>query len=191
MDTPICAEGEGIVAAYDPTRVANKIGTFAIQTCVAVIIYNPNTRVGAVLHFPSELELEARLDDVLLNDARFSHDHNDLKVTLVGGSSSWDCCFGSANIWQTINSYLDSIDIAYKHKDYSLFGVLSNTYCVLLDLETGGVAVSKKQSDNDVLLNYYQTSLNSTTRGRQRLRELADYMENDIPQNRAVRLYQL
>ncbi|MGN8345170.1 type III effector 1 [Pseudomonas sp. SMV71] len=130
-------QGEAVVARFSEAVSDNYLFSLNAQTCVIASLYNPTTRVGAVIHFDHNIRplIERSVRDVT---QRLGGAGKDIRVTLVGGD--W---LTGADIGGRVRSIMrrQGLEPVWDHWSYS--SCFGNTYGVALDLRSGVTSVFK------------------------------------------------
>ncbi|WP_260958791.1 dermonecrotic toxin domain-containing protein [Pseudomonas citri] len=130
-------QGEAVVARFSEAAADNYLFSLNAQTCVIASLYNPTTRVGAVIHFDHNIRtlIERSLRDVT---QRLGGTPRDIRATLVGGD--W---LTGADIGGRVRSAMrrQGLQPTWDHWSYS--SCFGNTYGVSLDLSSGVTSVFK------------------------------------------------
>ena len=136
-------QGEAVVARFSGTAADNYLFSLNAQTCVIAALYNPTTRVGAVIHFDHNIRalIERSVRQV---KQRLGGPAKDIRATLVGGD--W---LTGADIGEPVRSVMrrQGLQPTWDHWSYS--SCFGNTYGVALDLRSGITSVFKT-SQNQV-----------------------------------------
>lgn len=130
-------QGEGVIARLREGGSDNYLYSLNAQSCVVVTLYNPGSRMGAVIHVDHNIRSLQRqaLEGAL---ERIGHVRgNPLKATLVGG----DWLSGGADIGGPLRSLLAQRGIAASWDHWSWSSCLGNIYGVSLDLADGATTV--------------------------------------------------
>ncbi|WGO94081.1 type III effector 1 [Pseudomonas viciae] len=130
-------QGEAVVARFSEAAADNYLFSLNAQTCVIASLYNPTTRVGAVIHFDHNIRalIERSVRDVT---QRLGGAAKDIRATLVGGD--W---LTGADIGGRVRSAMrrKGLQPTWDHWSYS--SCFGNTYGVSLDLRSGVTSVFK------------------------------------------------
>ncbi|MCJ8205945.1 type III effector 1 [Pseudomonas sp. RGM2987] len=130
-------QGEAVVARFSEAVADNYLFSLNAQTCVIASLYNPSTRVGAVIHFDHNIRplIERSVRDVT---QRLGGGANDIRVTLAGGD--W---LTGTDIGGRVRSVMrrQGLEPAWDHWSYS--SCFGNSYGVVLDLRSGVTSVFK------------------------------------------------
>lgn len=130
-------QGEAVVARFSEVAADNYLFSLNAQTCVIASLYNPTTKVGAVIHFDHNIRalIERSVRDVM---QRLGGSAKDVRATLVGGD--W---LTGADVGGRVRSVLrrEGLQPTWDHWSYS--SCLGNTYGVSLDLRSGVTSVFK------------------------------------------------
>lgn len=130
-------QGEAVVARFSEAVADNYLFSLNAQTCVIASLYNPTTRVGAVIHFDHNIRalIERSVRDVM---QRLGGSAKDIRATLVGGD--W---LTGVDIGGRVRSAMrrQGLQPTWDHWSYS--SCFGNTYGVSLDLRSGITAVFK------------------------------------------------
>ncbi|MBT2339275.1 MULTISPECIES: dermonecrotic toxin domain-containing protein [Pseudomonas] len=129
-------QGEAVVARFSEAA-DNYLFSLNAQACVIASLYNPSTRVGAVIHFDHNIRalIERSLRDVM---QRLGGTATDIRATLVGGD--W---LTGVDIGGRVRSVMrrQGLQPTWDHWSYS--SCFGNTYGVALDLSNGVTSVFK------------------------------------------------
>lgn len=130
-------QGEAVVARFSETAADNYLFSLNAQTCVIASLYNPTTKVGAVIHFDHNIRalIERSVREV---KQRLGGAAKDIRAILVGGD--W---LTGADIGEPVRSVMrrQGLQPTWDHWSYS--SCFGNTYGVSLDLRTGVTSVFK------------------------------------------------
>ncbi|WP_413793872.1 MULTISPECIES: dermonecrotic toxin domain-containing protein [unclassified Pseudomonas] len=130
-------QGEAVVARFGEAVSDNYLFSLNAQTCVIASLYNPTTKVGAVIHFDHNIRalIERSLRDVT---QRLGGTAQDIRATLVGGD--W---LTGADIGGRVRSAMrrQGLQPTWDHWSYS--SCFGNTYGLSLDLGSGLASVFK------------------------------------------------
>ncbi|MCL6704031.1 type III effector 1 [Pseudomonas sp. T1.Ur] len=132
-------QGEAVVAASNAAAADNYLFSLNAQTCVVASLYNPTTRVGAVIHFDHNIHslIERSVRDVM---GRLGGRGRDIRVTLVGGD--W---LTGGDIGGVVRSVMRRRGLRPTWDYWSYSSCFGNTYGISLDLGTGVTSVFKMQ----------------------------------------------
>jgi hypothetical protein len=141
-------QGEAVVARFSEAAADNYLFSLNAQTCVIASLYNPTTKVGAVIHFDHNIGslIERSVRDVM---QRLGGSAKDIRATLVGG----DWLFSGADIGGPVRSVMRNQGLRPTWDHWSYSSCLGNTYGVSLDLRSGVTSVFKT-SQNQVVAYY-------------------------------------
>ncbi len=133
-------QGEAVVATFVVGSVDNYLFSLNAQTCVIASMYNPATKVGAVIHFDHNIRslIERTVQDVV---ARLGGSAKDIRATLVGGD--W---LTGADIGGPVRSVLRQQGLRPSWDYWSYSSCLGNNYAVSLNLNNGVSTVFKTSS---------------------------------------------
>ena len=126
-------QGEVVIGRHAATATDNYLYTVNAQTCVAVSLYNPATRAGAVLHVDhniiSLIEPAVRR---ALSEIGAAQGGSGIRAVMAGGD--W---LGGADIGGALRSLLrrNGVQAQWQHWSYS--SCFGNTYGMTLDLASG------------------------------------------------------
>lgn len=137
-------QGEAVVAAFNGAQADNYLFTLNVQTCVAVSLYNPATRAGAVLHFDHNINAVIdRAVRAVLPRVQGASRAEDVQAVMVGG----DWWLSGADIGGPVSTMLrrNGLRPTWDHWSYS--SCLGNTYGMTLDLRTGITSAYKTSSE--------------------------------------------
>jgi hypothetical protein len=130
-------QGEAVVARFSEAVADNYLFSLNAQTCVIASLYNPTTRMGAVIHFDHNIRalIERCLRDVT---QRLGGAAQDIRASLVGGD--W---LTGTDIGGRVRSAMrrQGLQPTWDHWSYS--SCFGNTYGVALDLRSGVTSVFK------------------------------------------------
>lgn len=130
-------QGEAVVARFSEAAADNYLFSLNAQTCVIASLYNPTTKVGAVIHFDHNIRtlIERSVGDVV---QRLGGTVKDIRATLVGGD--W---LTGTDIGGRVRSAMrrKGLQPIWDHWSYS--SCFGNTYGVALDLRSGVTSVFK------------------------------------------------
>lgn len=135
-------QGESVVASFSVNAADNYLFTLNVQTCVAVSLFNPVTKAGAVIHFDHNIKplieqaVRAVLGRIRSGAAR------DVRAVMAGGD--W---LGGQDIGGPVRAVLrqNGIRPVWDHWSYS--SCFGNTYGMTLDLRTGVTRVYTMTGD--------------------------------------------
>lgn len=130
-------QGEAVVAKFSEAAADNYLFSLNAQTCVIASLYNPTTKVGAVIHFDHNIRalIERSVRDVM---RRLGGTAKDVRATLVGGD--W---LTGADIGGRVRSALRRQGLRPTWDHWSYSSCFGNTYGVSLDLRSGVTSVFK------------------------------------------------
>lgn len=129
-------QGEAVLARFSETA-DNYLFSLNAQTCVIASLYNPTTKVGAVIHFDHNIRtlIERSVRDVT---RRLGGAAKDIRATLVGGD--W---LTGADIGEPVRRVMRQHGLQPTWDHWSYSSCLGNTYGVSLDLRNGVTSVFK------------------------------------------------
>lgn len=129
-------QGEAVVARFSEAA-DNYLFSLNAQTCVIASLYNPTTRIGAVIHFDHNIRvlIERSVRDVM---GRLGGSAKEVRATLVGGDWLIGTDIGGA---VRLAMRKHGLRPTWDHWSYS--SCLGNTYGASLDLRTGVTSVFK------------------------------------------------
>ncbi|WP_417695844.1 dermonecrotic toxin domain-containing protein [Pseudomonas sp.] len=129
-------QGEAVVARFSEAA-DNYLFSLNAQACVIASLYNPTTRVGAVIHFDHNIRalIERSVRDVM---RRLGGSAKDVRATLVGGD--W---LTGTDIGEPVRLVMRKHGLRPTWDHWSYSSCLGNTYGVSLDLRTGVTSVFK------------------------------------------------
>ncbi|NUT80572.1 dermonecrotic toxin domain-containing protein [Pseudomonas brassicacearum] len=129
-------QGEAVVAKFSE-GADNYLFSLNAQTCVIASLYNPATKVGAVIHFDHNIRplIERSVRDVT---RRLGGSAKDIRVTLVGGD--W---LTGADIGEPVRVVMRQHGLQPTWNHWSYSSCFGNTYGVSLDLRSGVTSVFK------------------------------------------------
>ncbi|MFJ4590844.1 type III effector 1 [Pseudomonas moraviensis] len=130
-------QGEALVAKFVAGSRDNYLFSLNAQTCVIASIYNPTTKVGAVIHFDHNIRTLIK-DTVKDTMARLGGSSKDVRVTLVGGD--W---LTGTDIGGTVRTVLRQEGLRPTWDYWSYSSCLGNNYAVSLNLDSGVSTVFK------------------------------------------------
>lgn len=126
-------QGEGVVGHNLAGHSNNYLYTVNVQTCVAVSLYNPATRAGAVLHIDHNIRatIEAAFKKAL-SEIGAADGGPAIRAVMAGGD--W---LGGTDIGGVVRSLLrrKGVQPSWEHWSYS--SCFGNTYGMTLDLGSG------------------------------------------------------
>ncbi|WP_053214705.1 dermonecrotic toxin domain-containing protein [Pseudomonas sp. Q12-87] len=130
-------QGEAVVARFSEAVADNYVFSLNAQTCVIASLYNPTTRVGAVIHFDHNIRtlIERSVRDVT---QRLGGATKDIRATLVGGD--W---LTGADIGGRVRSVMRRQGLRPTWDHWSYSSCFGNTFGVALDLRSGVTSVFK------------------------------------------------
>ncbi|MBV4498950.1 type III effector 1 [Pseudomonas sp. SWRI12] len=130
-------QGETVVARFSEAAMDNYLFSLNAQTCVVASMYNPATRMGAVIHFDHNIRklIERGIKAVT---SRLGGPAKDVRVTLVGGD--W---LTGADIGEPVRQVMRRQGFQPTWDYWSYSSCFGNTYGVSLDLKTGITSVFK------------------------------------------------
>lgn len=131
-------QGEAVVARFVPGWKNNYLFSLNAQSCVIASLYNPATKVGAVIHFDHNIRalIESNVQAVI---TRLGGSAKDIRATLVGG----DWLMSGPDIGGPVRSVLREQGLRPSWDYWSYSSCLGNNYAVALDLRTGVSTVFK------------------------------------------------
>lgn len=131
-------QGEGVVARFEVGAQDNYLFSLNAQTCVIASLYNPTTRVGAVVHFDHNIRplIERSVTQVL---EQLGGAPQNIRATLVGG----DWLSGGADIGGPVRRVLREQGLQPTWDYWSYSSCLGNSYGVVLSLRNGVSTVVK------------------------------------------------
>lgn len=133
-------QGEAVVAKFVAGSRDNYLFSLNAQTCVIASMYNPLTKVGAIIHFDHNIRslVERTVKDVI---ARLGGSAKEIRATLVGGD--W---LTGADIGGPVRSVLRQQGLRPTWDYWSYSSCLGNNYAVTLNLKNGVSTVFKTSS---------------------------------------------
>jgi hypothetical protein len=135
------------VARFSEAAADNYLFSLNAQTCVVASLYNPATRMGAVIHFDHNIRalIERSIREV---KQRLGGAARNIRATLVGGD--W---LTGTDIGEPVRLMMrrQGLQPTWDHWSYS--SCFGNTYGVALDLRTGVTSVFK--TSQDLVERYY------------------------------------
>lgn len=134
-------QGEAVVAHFRPGSPDNYLFSLNAQSCVIASLYNPTTRVGAVIHFDHNIRplIERSVTQVL---ERLGGAPQNIRATLVGG----DWLSAGADIGGPVRRVLREQGLQPTWDYWSYSSCLGNSYGVVLNLNNGVSRVFKHSS---------------------------------------------
>ncbi|WLH13399.1 hypothetical protein PSH58_03275 [Pseudomonas hefeiensis] len=125
------------MARFSETAADNYLFSLNAQTCVIASLYNPTTKVGAVIHFDHNIRalIERSVRDVTRHLGGAA---KDIRATLVGGD--W---LTGADIGEPVRMVMRQHGLRPTWDHWSYSSCLGNTYGVSLDLRNGVTSVFK------------------------------------------------
>lgn len=134
-------QGEAVVAAFRPGSPDNYLFSLNAQSCVIASLYNPTTRMGAVIHFDHNIRplIERSVTQVL---ERLGGEPANIRATLVGG----DWLSAGADIGGPLRRVLREQGLQPTWDYWSYSSCLGNSYGVVLNLNNGVSRVFKHSS---------------------------------------------
>lgn len=148
-------QGEALVARFNAQAPANFLHSLNGQSCVLVSLYNPSTRVGAVLHIDHNVKplIQQAIGDVLEKLGAPASGHR-IRAVMAGGD--W---LTTADVGGPVRSALMRRGLvpAWDHWSYS--ACFGNTYGIKLDLATGVTQVYKLAKSHTA--NFYTPVFNA------------------------------
>ncbi|WP_049870452.1 hypothetical protein [Pseudomonas cremoricolorata] len=125
-------QGEALVGRLGQAGDDAYLFTLNAQTCVAVSLYNPATKAGAVIHFDHNIKplIEQTVRDVLGRIR--SEGSGSLRAVMAGGD--W---LGGQDIGGPVRAVLRQNGVRPSWQHWSYSSCLGNTYGLTLDLRTG------------------------------------------------------
>ena len=136
-------QGEAVVARFNADLADNYLFSLNAQTCVVVSVYNPATKIGAVIHFDHNIQrlIDATVRDVLgrlgvVNAAQ------PIRTVMAGGD--W---LTGADIGGPVSAVLRRHKLVPSWEHWSYSSCLGNTYGMTLNLRTGVTSVYKTTQD--------------------------------------------
>lgn len=130
-------QGEAVIAKFVAGSRDNYLFSLNAQTCVIASMYNPVTKVGAVIHFDHNIRalIERSVKDVM---TRLGGSAKDIRATLVGGD--W---LTGADIGGSVRDVLRQQGLRPTWDYWSYSSCLGNNYAVSLNLNSGVSTVFK------------------------------------------------
>ena len=131
-------QGEAVVARFSEAVTDNYLFSLNAQACVVASLYNPATRVGAVIHFDHNIRalIERCIREV---KQRLGGTARNIRATLVGGD--WLTMADDIGGPVRLMMRRQGLQPTWDHWSYS--SCFGNTYGVALDLRTGVTSVFK------------------------------------------------
>ncbi|MEB3880068.1 type III effector 1 [Pseudomonas guariconensis] len=135
-------QGEAVVGRLSASSADNYLFTLNVQSCVAVSLYNPATKWGAVIHFDHNIRglIERAIRDVLSRVQ--SAGAGEVRAVMAGGD--W---LGGTSIGEPIRSVLRRQGISAQWDHWSYSSCFGKTYGMTLDLGTGVTQVYTTSGD--------------------------------------------
>jgi len=132
-------QGEAVVATFNASLADNYLYSLNAQTCVVVSLYNPATRVGAVIHFDHNIQhlINNTVRDVLVRLGT-ANAAQPIRTVMAGGD--W---LTGADIGGPVSTVLRRNGLAPRWEHWSYSSCLGNTYGMTLNLQTGATSVYK------------------------------------------------
>ncbi|OAI94623.1 hypothetical protein [Pseudomonas putida] len=131
-------QGEGLIARFNPAGSDNYLYSLNIESCVAVCLYNPATRGGALIHVDHNIgRLVEDALDTALHGIRRGGEEGRISAVLVGG----DWLSTAADIGGPLRSALARRGIQAQWDHWSYSSCLGNIYGVRFDLADGATSV--------------------------------------------------
>ncbi|OLS60935.1 dermonecrotic toxin domain-containing protein [Pseudomonas putida] len=131
-------QGEGLIARFNPASSDNYLYSLNIESCVAVCLYNPATRGGALIHVDHNIgRLVEEALDTALHGIRRGGEEGRVSAVLVGG----DWLSTAADIGGPLRSALARRGIQAQWDHWSYSSCLGNIYGVRFDLADGATRV--------------------------------------------------
>ncbi|WP_434579645.1 type III effector 1 [Pseudomonas sp. Z1-6] len=130
-------QGEAVVARFSEAITDHYLFSLNAQTCVVASMYNPITKIGAVIHFDHNIRklIERGTKAVM---SRLGGPAKDVRVTLVGGD--W---LTGADIGEPVRQVMRRQGLQPTWDYWSYSSCFGNTYGVSLDLRSGLTTVFK------------------------------------------------
>ncbi|MFW9268667.1 dermonecrotic toxin domain-containing protein [Pseudomonas sp. NR3] len=130
-------QGEAVVARFNEATADGYLFSLNAQTCVIASLYNPVTRVGAVIHFDHNIGrlIEEGVEALL---RRLGGSAKDIRVTLVGGD--W---LTGLDIGEPVRTVMRRKGLEPTWDFWSYSSCFGNTYGVSLNLKSGITSVFK------------------------------------------------
>lgn len=152
-------QGEAVVATFSEASVDSYLFSLNAQTCVIASLFNPVTKVGAVIHFDHNIRslIERTVKDVM---QRLGGAAKNIRATLVGG----DWLSGGADIGGPVRAVLRRQGLRPTWDYWSYSSCLGNTYGVSLDLRTGVTSVFKTSQSQ--VSHYYSSAMQQAKNAR-------------------------
>jgi len=131
-------QGEAVVAGFRAGASENYLFSLNAQVCVIASLYNPATKVGAVIHFDHNIQ---RLIGSAVRDliGRVGGSAKDIRCTLVGGT--W--LMGGADIGGAVRRVMRREGLQPTWDYWSYSSCLGGNYGVSLNLNNGVSTVFK------------------------------------------------
>lgn len=131
-------QGEAVVAQFSESAAENYLYSLNAQQCVIASLYNPTTKMGAVIHYDHNVRslLESSVKEVL---NRLGGPMEGVRATLVGG----DWLLSGVEIGGPLRKILREQGLRPTWDYWSYSSCLGNIYGVSLDLKTGVTSVFK------------------------------------------------
>lgn len=131
-------QGEAVVGQFSESAADNYLYSLNAQQCVIASLYNPATKMGAVIHFDHNVRslIESNVKEVL---NRLGGPVEGVRATLVGG----DWLLGGVEIGGPLRKVMREQGLSPTWDYWSYSSCLGNIYGVSLDLKTGVTSVFK------------------------------------------------
>ena len=131
-------QGEGVVAKFIPGAETNYLFSLNAQTCVIASVYNPATKIGAIIHFDHNVTslINRSVENVIRH---LNGPAKDIRVTLIGGE--WLSLGG--DIGTAVRSVMRRKRLQPRWDYWSYSSCFGNTYGAVLDLKSGITSVFK------------------------------------------------
>lgn len=153
-------QGEAVVARFSAGAPVNFLHSLNGQSCVLVSLYNPTTRIGAVIHFDHNVKplIHTAIGDVLGKLGTPGSGHR-IRAVMAGGD--W---LTTADIGGPVRSALMRRGLLPSWDHWSYSACFGNSYAMKLDLATGATSVYKLASSHTA--NFYSPVLNAGFNGQ-------------------------
>jgi len=140
-------QGEAVVARFSETAADNYLFSLNAQTCVIASLYNPTTKMGAVIHFDHNIRalIERSIRTVTRHLGGRSED---IRTLLVGGD--W---LTGADIGGSVRAVMRSQGLRPVWDHWSYSSCFGNIYGVSLDLRSGVTSIFK--TSRSLVEHYY------------------------------------
>ncbi|WP_460417086.1 dermonecrotic toxin domain-containing protein [Pseudomonas sp. microsymbiont 2] len=136
-------QGEAVIGRFGAAVNDNYLFTLNVQSCVAVTLYNPVTKAGAVIHFDHNISLLiTRAINEVLPAIQGATPVSRIRTVMVGGD--W---LTQASIGVPVARILRRAGLRPSWDHWSYSSCFGRTYGVRLDLNGGAVKVFQTSQD--------------------------------------------